>query len=133
MMPMATQLTTAQVDRLGERLRASPTISADDLALLQLFRAEHEAALLEVQARIERALPGVDHTSRIKTIQTLHDKLSRQPSKLSRIQDIAGIRVVQDTDLMEQDQIVADLAGEFPGARVVDRRFGLRTDIEPSM
>lgn len=105
-------------------------ISAADLGLLQAFRAEHEVALVEVQARIERALPGVDQTARIKTIRTLHDKLRRQPTKLSRIQDIAGVRIVQEMDLIQQDVIVDALVREFPGARVIDRRaspsFGYR-------
>ncbi len=123
---MVTVLTTAQVDRLGERLRAGDQISEADLISLQGFRAEHEEALVEVQRRIERALPGIDQTARIKTIQTLVDKLRRQPTKLSRVQDIAGVRIVQEMDLTEQDQIVNALQGEFPPARTFDRR------IEPS-
>jgi Uncharacterized protein conserved in bacteria len=127
---MEPRLSTSQVDRLGERLRASDQISEADLISLQGFRADHEEALVEVQVRIESALPGIDQTARIKTIQTLHDKLRRQPTKLSRIQDIAGVRIVQEMDLGEQDVIVRALTGEFPGARVVDRRvaptFGYR-------
>lgn len=127
---MVTRLSTTQVDRLGERLRASTELAESDLLGLQGFRAEHEAALMEVQARIERVLPGVDQTARIKTIQTLHDKLRRQPTKLSRIQDIAGVRVVQEMDLNEQDTIVRALASGFAPARVIDRRiaptFGYR-------
>ena len=120
------RISSSQIDRLGERIRASEVIDPADLDLLQAFRAEHEEALIEVQARIERALPGVDQTARIKTIQTLHDKLRRQPTKLSRIQDIAGVRVVQEMDLNEQDLIVAALRREFENARVIDRR------VEPS-
>lgn len=127
---MTPRLSTAQVDRLGERLRAEDQISETDLVGLQGFRAEHEAALVEVQSRIERALPGIDQTARIKTIQTLADKLRRQPTKLSRMQDIAGVRIVQDMDLNEQDAIVRALLDEFPGAKVTDRRvvpsFGYR-------
>lgn len=127
---MTARLSTAQVDRLGERLRASHDLAEADLVGLQGFRAEHEEALIEVQARIERALPGIDQTARIKTIQTLHDKLRRQPTKLSRIQDIAGVRIVQDMDLNEQDAIVRALEAEFHPVRVTDRRivpsFGYR-------
>lgn len=122
MRPMTVPLSTAQVDRLGERLRTSHEISEPDLASLQIFRAEHEEALVEVQTRIEKAVPGVDQTARIKTIQTLHEKLRRQPTKLSRIQDIAGVRIVQDMDLTEQDALVKALTSEFPGSRVIDRR-----------
>ena len=123
-------MTTSQVDRLGERLRQTTVISEDDLALLQRFRAEHEAALVEVQTRLDHAIPGVAQAARIKTIQTLHDKLRRQPTKLSRIQDIAGVRIVEEMDLATQDAMVAAILREFPGARAVDRRayptFGYR-------
>jgi len=124
------RLSTAQIDRLGERLRAEAQISEVDLEYLQAFRGEHEQALIQVQGRIEQAIPGIDQTARIKTIQTLHDKLRRQPTKLSRVQDIAGVRIVQDMDLNEQDKLVAALTREFPNAKVIDRRvkptFGYR-------
>lgn len=112
---MAPRITTAQIDRLGERLRAADRISEADLESLQLYRAEHEEALISVQAKIESVLPGIDQTSRIKTIQTLHDKLRRQPTKLSRVQDIAGVRIVRDMDLAEQDEIVSTIRRASPG------------------
>lgn len=117
-----TRVSTSQIDRLGERLRTSDVIEAADLDLLQAYRAEHEAALIGVQTRLSQALSYVDQTARIKTIQTLHDKLRRQPTKLSRIQDIAGVRIVQAMDLLEQDALIADITREFPGSKVVDRR-----------
>ncbi len=116
------RLSTSQADRLGERLRVSDEIPESDLAALQGFRGQHESALVELQTRVERAVPGVEQAARIKTIQTLHDKLKRQPTKLSRIQDIAGVRIVDDMDLSEQDRMVAALVREFEGARVIDRR-----------
>lgn len=115
-------LTTSQIDRLGERLRASATISEDDLDLLQQFRAEHSEALRIVQERIEPELPGASQTSRVKTVGTLHDKLRRQPTKLSRVHDIAGVRIVEKTGLDGQDDTVARLLRAFPAAVVKDRR-----------
>lgn len=127
---MVPRLSTAQVDRLGDRLRRTTEIAEPDLEALQAFRAEHETALVEVQRRIEKIMPGVDQTARIKTIQTLHDKLRRQSTKLSRIQDIAGVRIVQDMDRLEQDRLAAVLERAFPRSKVVDRRvspmFGYR-------
>ncbi len=124
------QFTAAQVDRLGERLRAAGTISEADLRLLQSYQHEHVVALRHVQDGISAALGGVAHTSRLKTIQTLHDKLRRQPTKLSRMQDIAGVRIVKDMDRIEQDAIVEELRRAFPGAKEQDRRaqpsFGYR-------
>ena len=116
------RLTLAQVDLLGERLRTSDTVSETDLDLLQRYQAEHAAALAYVQARIDDVLPGVSQTSRIKTIGTLHDKLRRQPTRLSQVQDIAGVRIVRDMNRVEQNRIVEELRQAFVGSRVVDRR-----------
>ena len=115
-------LTTAQIDRLGERLRSAETISEADLRLLQSYRQEHAEALRHVQGDLTNALGGIAQTSRIKTIQTLHDKLRRQPTKLSRVQDIGGVRIVKDMDRLEQDAIVSDLVRVFHGAKIQDRR-----------
>ena len=115
-------LTTSQVDRLGERLRSSIAISEDDLLLLQQYRAEHSEALRVVQETIDKELPGVTQTSRVKTVGTLHDKLRRQPTKLSRVHDIAGVRIVEDVGLAGQNDTVARLIRLFPRAVVKDRR-----------
>jgi hypothetical protein len=115
-------LTTSQVDRLGERLRSSATITEVDLVLLQQYRAEHSEALRVVQETIDAELPGVSQTSRVKTVGTLHDKLRRQSTKLSRVHDIAGVRVVEEVGLAGQDDTVARLLRAFPGAVVKDRR-----------
>ena len=42
---------------MGDRLRQAVVVTEEDLALLQQFRAEHEAALVEVQARLEASIP----------------------------------------------------------------------------
>lgn len=110
-------LTSSQIDRLGERLRASVTISEEDLVALQTYREMHVDALRHVQEVITSALGGVAQTSRIKTVQTLCDKLRRQPIKLSRVQDIAGVRIVQDMDRTEQDRMAAILRAAFSDAR----------------
>jgi ppGpp synthetase/RelA/SpoT-type nucleotidyltranferase len=115
-------LTKSQVDRLGERLRGSETISAEDLEVLQRLQAVHADALRAVQERIEAILPGISQTGRVKTVGTLHDKLRRQPTKLSRVQDVAGVRIVDEVGLAAQDEMAGALVAEFPGARVVDRR-----------
>lgn len=119
---MIAPLSSSQVDRLGERLRSGGDISDADLDLLQQFRGRHASALAEVQARIQRALPDAEQTARIKTIQTITDKLRRQPTKLSRVQDIAGVRIVAEADLAEQDHMVSRLVREFPDAKTIDRR-----------
>ena len=65
----------------------------------------------------DRLLPGrpaPEITSRAKTIDTLRDKLLRDPATpLSSIQDIAGVRFECEMTLEEQDQVAATVARDF--------------------
>jgi len=70
---------------------------------------------------ILRARLGAAPSSRLKTTGTLIDKL-RGKTALSRMQDIAGCRIVQPMSLREQDDLVQRIVREFPGSRVIDRR-----------
>lgn len=120
---LAERLSNREVERLGDRLRVAQTPSLEDVELLQQLRHEYEHALIETQIRIASAVPGANPTSRLKTIQTIVEKLKRHPKmNLHRVQDIAGIRLVRDMSLTEQDELVAELESLFGGARVIDRR-----------
>lgn len=113
----------SQIDKLGERLRAVYPPELSDLKLLQNVRAEYEPALRRVEAIVRRVLPGTTVLSRLKTTNTIVEKLRREATtRLSAMQDLAGARVVTDSTLREQDTIVALLAGEFEKPRLVDRR-----------
>lgn len=68
------------------------------------------------------AIPGIEATARLKTTNTIIEKLRRERTRLSEMQDIAGLRIVRDIGLVEQDQLVAGIVGLFPQAKVVDRR-----------
>jgi ppGpp synthetase/RelA/SpoT-type nucleotidyltranferase len=123
--------TTSAVDRLGDRLRATETVSEDDLALLQDLRRQFDRAVEVAQTRIAAELPGIHPTSRLKTVQTLVGKLKRERTmNLSQVQDVAGLRIVKEMDLVEQDDVAARVASLFEKARIVDRRsspsFGYR-------
>ena len=110
----------AEVDRLGERIRESPEPELVDLQLLQAFILAHDIVLAETEVVVRESVG--EATSRLKTQGTLIDKLRRQSSRLSQIQDIAGIRVVRDMTLGEQDALVEQLLARLPEARVIDRR-----------
>lgn len=126
------RLTGGAIDRLGDRLRAAQVVVAeDDLETLQSLRREFDETLAVARERVVSAVSDAKPTTRIKTVQTLVDKLRRESSmKLSRVQDIAGMRIVRDMSLAEQDQLVESLIPLFEDARVVDRRvkpsFGYR-------
>ncbi len=90
------RLSAAAIDRLGKRLRHVDVVTPQDLALLQQLRQEHFSVLTAVQSEIYERLPDVVQTSRLKTVQTIVDKLRRERTALSRMQDIAGIRIVDE-------------------------------------
>lgn len=117
-------MTTGEVNRLGHRLRASGPVDPSDLNLLQDLRREYESALYRVQERVVTELPGLGWpTSRLKTVQTLVDKLRRQTTmNLAQVQDIAGIRIVRPMSLAEQSEAVWQVAGLFEDSKVYDRR-----------
>ena len=110
----------SQIDRLGARLRSPGVPSADDLALVQQYIASHGGALESVRAVV--ADIGYGSTGRLKTIDTLIDKLRRTPLRLSSVQDLAGARLDAVADLDDQDRTVEVLRRRFHDCRVVDRR-----------
>jgi hypothetical protein len=77
-------------------------------------------------------LLALNPTSRVKTTDTTIEKLRRERSRLSTIQDIAGVRIVLDpaSTRLDQDAVVLGLLDVYPGADIVDRRlrpsFGYR-------
>jgi hypothetical protein len=119
-----TELSRSQIDKLGRRLRrAGPNkVSDEDLNLLEQLLTAHGGVLATVQLRLAKEL-DLPVTSRTKTTDTLVEKLQRSPTMaLSRMQDIAGARLVAEMKSTEQDQLVARIIELFPGADVKDRR-----------
>lgn len=118
------ELSRSQIDKLGRRLRrAGPNnVSDEDLNLLEQLLTAHGAVLSTVQLRLAAEL-GLPVTSRTKTTGTLVEKLQRSPTMaLSRMQDIAGARLVAEMNRTEQDRLVARIVELFHGAEVKDRR-----------
>lgn len=118
-------ISRSALDRLGERLAASPDISEKDYDLLLQVLTAYQAALAEAQERLTRL--GFQPTTRVKTTTVLIEKLRReQGMRLKGVQDIAGARIVADVDRSEQDDIVRRIVDEFPDAtrppKVKDRR-----------
>src|SRR5437867_1678427 len=64
---------------------------------------------------------GLEPTGRIKTTISIVEKLKRQSFRLSKLQDIAGCRIVVD-DVAEQDRVVALVSKAVPNGRIIDRR-----------
>lgn len=122
-----------QIDKLGKRLAAPDYMpTGADLALLERYRGDHADALDEAGRRLREPPLELRPTSRLKTTGTIIEKLRRERGmRLSRMQDVAGLRVVINMTRKAQDLVAERIAALFPeGSRVVDRRedprFGYR-------
>jgi ppGpp synthetase/RelA/SpoT-type nucleotidyltranferase len=124
---MPPSMSASARDRLGERLRKAETPSPADLEALYGLQREYDNALRDVVSRLASrygARPRfggwpLQTTHRIKTVNTLIEKLRRSQARLSKVQDLAGIRVVAGWGAgpEHQDRLVADIVEEF-GASV---------------
>ncbi len=103
---------------LGERLRKAEPIAAD-LERLDSYRRSFD----DVYRAVVRTLRdlGLEPSGRIKTTISIVEKLKRQSFRLSKLQDIAGCRIVVH-DVTEQDRIVELISKAFANAKVIDRR-----------
>jgi putative GTP pyrophosphokinase len=114
-------LSKTQVDKLGDRLRKAEVPTDDDLRLLSDFREDRRAAMDAVGAGLAEIV-GLVPARRLKTINSIVDKLRRESARLSQIQDIAGLRIVRDMTRSEQDSLVERIVARFPDSKVFDRR-----------
>lgn len=116
-------LTRGAIDRLGERLRQSALLTEDDLAALQALRRQYFEVLSRAEHDVRAIAGSYPVSSRLKTVQTIVEKLRREEKmRLSRMQDIAGIRVVAPMTVRAQDDLAERVRGAFPNGRIVDRR-----------
>ncbi|MBV8604073.1 MAG: hypothetical protein JO224_05250 [Pelomonas sp.] len=108
-----------QLDKLGERLKAGD-LGGDDLRMLDEYRRSF-AATSSVVMQILRKDFGLAPTARpAKSTAAIVEKLRRLSTQLTRLQDIAGCRVVVK-GLEHQQSLVVRLCQRFPDARAVDR------------
>ena len=119
-------MTRSQINRLGEKLRtAHPDFDETLLDQLQAFRGQFAAPLARAHELVTETLE-IEPTARIKTVNTIVEKMVRAKTRLSTMQDIAGVRVVLDSDLDGQTAAVKRLTALFEGAEVEDLRDNAR-------
>src|SRR6266850_1780937 len=100
----SSELSRSQINRLGERLRTGG-ISELDLRLLDGYRRSFTEVYEGIVGRIRDQL-GLEPTGRLaKSTISIIDKLRRERTRLSRMQDIAGCRLVVP-DIQTQDEVV---------------------------
>jgi hypothetical protein len=117
---MADLPSVSQVNRLGERLRKGLT-TPGDLQALAAYQRSFEPALATAMARV-RLVTARDLASRPeKSVRSIVRKLRREKTRLSKMQDLAGFRVVVN-DIKEQDDLVARILATPGDWTVSDRR-----------
>ena len=94
----------SQVRRAGVRLRRDETPSDADRQIYADYRDTFEEPLREVSETIATFVDDAPIHSRLKRFETVVEKLRRSTSDLSRLEDIAGCRVVLPT-MVEQRQV----------------------------
>lgn len=123
----------SKTDRLGERLRKSEVPSDEDLAAYEEMVQERYGEKIQVViTSLEGA--GFSLTTRFpKTAGTLIEKLKRDRTRLSTVQDVAGARIVCEGGRPAQDEAVERILGALEGiadCTIRDRRdepsFGYR-------
>lgn len=108
-------MSRSKIDALGERLRTLQPTDAD-LQLLDEWRLTFEPA----QRRVMEILggTGLNPTGRsMKSTLSIVEKLKRETSRLSQIQDIAGCRIIV-SNMDAQRSIVGGLEPLLEPARV---------------
>jgi hypothetical protein len=118
-------MTRSQVRRLGVRLVSSTSPAAIDLEALHELLVVY-SDMLAGAVSVVHAGVGVVPTSRIKSTGSIMERLDHHGgSRLSTIQDLAGMRIVGAFDRDARDWVVGRLIVLFEGRRrprVVDRR-----------
>jgi ppGpp synthetase/RelA/SpoT-type nucleotidyltranferase len=119
-----TKLSKSQIDKLGDRLRDSKEPAEADIRELNALLEAHQPTLMVSGSVVHRvASESRIIAVRLKTARSTIEKLKRSPTmSLSRMQDLAGARIVVEGGRNTQDEIVKLLASEFSATRVVDRR-----------
>jgi hypothetical protein len=125
------RLSKGEINRLGERIRSKGgLVDEADRELLERVLTEHMEILPRAREIIVDGLHPrpVDPTPRLKSDKTLVEKLLNEPGmELSRVQDISGMRIVEDLTWDQQDGLAAEIARLFERARLVDRRADPRS------
>lgn len=94
----------SQIDKIGDRLR-NGDIDATALRELEAYRAEFAKAYTAVEQTLRDTL-GHEVTGRpSKSTLAIIEKLRRQKSRLTQIQDIAGCRIIVG-NILDQDSLV---------------------------
>lgn len=113
-------LTKTQIDKLGYQLRDG-SIDADVIRKLEVVRGEYFGAYSYVEDILANKLNYRLTGRPAKSTLAIIEKLRRESSRLSQVQDIAGCRIVAE-NVRVQDDICETIKVMLSDVTVVDRR-----------
>lgn len=114
-------LSKHQIDKLGDQLREG-RIDAQAIRNLDSVRAQYVDAYIRVE-HILGGMLGYRLTGRpSKSTVAIIEKLRRESTRLSQIQDIAGCRIIAD-NIRVQDEICHAATVMLGDITVIDRRL----------
>lgn len=127
------------INRIGEGIRGRRELNEDDyLQVMAWFDKLNETVITIALEEVEtfsqsedfhgetyRIKPPIESSHRVKTDDTIADKLDRLSTKLSRVQDLAGCRLDLDCSLDCLSEISAVLQARFEteGAEVKEMDY----------
>lgn len=114
-------LTKNQIDRLGYQLRDGQ-IDSDVVRKLEAVRGEYFGAYIHVEDVLTNKLSYRVTGRPAKSTLAIVEKLRRESSRLSQVQDIAGCRIVAE-NVRVQDQICETIVVMLGDVTTVDRRL----------
>lgn len=120
-------LSNSQIDKLGDRLRRG-TANAQDIELLESYRYTFVKAHDLARDRVESSLDLRVSSRSTKTKASIVAKVRRSRTRLSRMQDIAGLRMVlvSAKDREATVQAVAPLFPECKVSEILGEKTGYR-------
>ncbi|GAA1046778.1 hypothetical protein [Rothia amarae] len=131
--------TNGDINRIGDSLRADNQLSEDQDSLWGDFLVHSEKFIEELNLILENIISSfiegeksrgcsdisVEISTRVKTEISIKEKLRRQRTKLSRIQDIAGLRCQINCNLTQLEELsrTSEEVLDEPGVTVVRKNL----------
>lgn len=110
----------ATIDRLGDRLRTGE-LSPETLRLLDTWRRGFRPVYRLVVSTLDGSFRYKASGRPGKTTGSIVEKLMRETTRLSQMQDIAGCRIIVP-DITAQNQATSSIASLFTDHVIIDRR-----------
>lgn len=107
-------MTSSRIDKLGEAIKKSDKLKSKDGELLKKLREEYANIEIEISKILKEQLSknniSFSFSSRLKKYISIKQKLKREKTRLSKMQDILGLRIViNDNKYLNYNECLNDI------------------------